>query len=49
MDDAEPYFKRYPTVSCLIGCAVMGAIFLLVAIPVGYYMLMMYLQAISNA
>ena len=50
-EDLHPgkFTRNYPTASCLIGSAILGLVFLIIAIPVGYYLLMLFLDAFRNA
>jgi hypothetical protein len=50
MDDLEPrkFTADYPTASCLIGCAILGAVVLLIAVPIGYFLLVWLFQDFSG-
>ena len=50
-EDLRPkeFSRNYPTAGCLIGCAVIGLVLLMIAIPIGYYVLRWYGEAMSRA
>ena len=51
MDDLESrkIAKNYPTTGCLIACAIIGAVLFCVIAPIAWYILMMFMEAMSHA